>query len=146
MKAGDIMVMELGRFNDNANMTRLVRVKVEEVSFDAKKTLVVMLPPDPEKKDVIKAERYSAGKSKIVDARHLFRDEQHYRDSCEFRVGDVVAWCGWSIQHQIATVIRVKKTSLTLLASEGRTFESGHGNAMVISRPSNQDDPGVTEN
>lgn len=146
MKTGDIMVMELGKFNDNASMTRLVSVKVEEVSFDAKKALVKLLPPHPEKKDTIHAERVLAGKSKVVDTRYLFLNEQQYRNSCEFRIGDVVIWASWSGPHQVATVIKVKKTSLTLLTSGGGTFESGHGNSMVISRPSNQDDPGVTEN
>jgi len=145
VKKGDVMVMELGRFNDNSCMTRLVNVRVDEVSFDAKKALVKLLPPHPEKKDTIRAERMLAGRSKIVDTCHLFLDEQQHRDSCEFHIGDVVIWTWGSSEHHVATVIKVKKTSLTLLTSEGTTCELGHRGLMVVSRPSNQNDPGITE-
>lgn len=135
MKTGDVMVMELGKFNDNSSMTRLVKAQVEEVSFDGKKAIVKLLPPDPNKKDVIQAERLCAGKSRVIGVEYLFRDEKHYRDSCEFKVGDVVAVSMWNSDIEMATVTKVKRLSLQVTNSFGKTYVAYYGNTMVVSRP-----------
>ena len=146
MNVGDVMVMELGVFADNSTFTRLVNVKVVELSFDAKHAAVVMLPPDPNKKNTIHAEHRFSNKFRIVESHHLFRDPQHYKDSCAFKVGDIV--CGYNYytgEKMISTVIRVMKTALEVVDSGGMTHTVSQGNMIVISRRSNDDDPGVTE-
>lgn len=141
---GDIALMELGRFIDNSSFTRLVNVAIEAVSQDGVKALVRLLPPDPQRKDVIQAERYNAGRMKIRKTADLYHSKDDIVDSCEFRVGDVVMWCAFG-QPQMATVLKVQKTSARVINSEGYTFTAKFDNLMVVSRPNNEVDPGITE-
>lgn len=142
---GDIALMELGRFIDNSSFTRLVNVTIESVSHDdGVKALVRLLPPDPQRKDVLQAERYNVGRMKIIKTADLYRSKDDIVDSCEFRVGDVVMWCV-SGQYAMATVLKVQKASARVINSEGNTFTAQFGNLMVVSRPNNEVDPGVTE-
>lgn len=141
---GDIALMELGMFIENASVTRLVKVRVEALSQDGLKALVKLLPPDPQKKDTIYAERYNVGKTRILKTKDLYRDANDIKESCEFRAGDVVMWCAFS-EPEVATVLKVQKKSARILSSDGVTFTAKFEHLMVISRPSNEVDPGDTE-
>lgn len=143
-QVGNIALMELGRFIDNSSFTRLVKVRVEALSQDGQKALVKMLPPEPGRKDVIQAERYNAGRMKIRNTADLYLNKDDIVETCEFRVGDVVMWCAFG-QPQMATVLKVQKTSARVINSEGYTFTAKFDNLMVISRPNNEVDPGITE-
>lgn len=143
-KEGDIALMELGRFIDNSSFTRLVKVSVEAISQDGQKALVKMLPPDPRRKDVIQAERYNTGRMKIRKTSDLYRNKEDIIEACEFQVGDVVMWCAYG-EPEMATVLKVQKKSARILNSDGMPFTGKFEHLMVISRPSNEVDPGVKD-
>ena len=141
---GDIALMELGKFIDNSSFTRLVRVRIETLSQDGQKALVKMLPPESNRKDVIRAEKSNTGRLKILRTSDLHRSKEEINNACEFRVGDVVMWCAWG-ELEMATVLKVQKKSARVLISDGMTFTAKFEHMMLASRPSNQNDPEDTE-
>jgi sRNA-binding protein len=117
---------------------------VETVSQDGQKALVKMLPPDPGRKDVIHAERLWTNRERVRKIADLHRSKEEIVEACEFQVGDVVIWC-YIGDPKMATVTKVQKKSAKILNSEGVSCTAKFEHMMLVSRQSNEVDPGVME-
>ena len=138
MSPNDVFLMELGKFVKSESMNRLVKVRIEHVSLDGKKASVTLLPCEGPRAP-LRSETYNSGKVRVVECRHLFRNEKEYRESIEFKNGDLVIFCSpLGNSSEIATVIRTSKSSAFLMGEDNRTFTAKFESIMLIGRTNNQ--------
>lgn len=139
ISVGDIVLIELGIFCSNKTMSRLVKVRVDALSHDGLKAVVTLLPPDPNKKNTINAEKSLAGRFSVVKISNLFRSEdEHKARYNEFQVGDAVVFVQSACDNEyiFGTVMRVNASSVYILANEGKFLTVPTSQTMTVSRTS----------